>query len=115
MRIGVPANYYFDGLHPEVDRAVREAIRALGGWGTTVETLRGPDPEPMVAACNNTMVMAEAASIHSRILKERPGDLQPGVLARLGPGLGGSASASRAGPGLRRRSSGASIAAGCPT
>ena len=87
MRIGVPANYYFDGLHPEVDRAVREAIGALGGWGTTVETLRVPDPEPMVAACNNTMVMAEAASIHSRILKERPGDLQPAVLARLAPGL----------------------------
>jgi aspartyl-tRNA(Asn)/glutamyl-tRNA(Gln) amidotransferase subunit A len=41
----------------------------------------------MVAACNNTMVMAEAASIHSRILKERPGDLQPAVLARLAPGL----------------------------
>jgi len=33
------------------------------------------------------MVSAEAASIHSRILKERPGELQPAVLARLAPGL----------------------------
>jgi Asp-tRNAAsn/Glu-tRNAGln amidotransferase A subunit and related amidases len=41
----------------------------------------------MVAACNNPMVSAEAASIHSRILKERPGELQPAVLARLAPGL----------------------------
>ncbi|HZE36842.1 MAG TPA: amidase [Candidatus Eisenbacteria bacterium] len=87
MRIGVPENYYFDGLHPEVDKAVREAITALGGLGTRVETLRVPDPEPMVAACNNMMVSAEAASIHSRILKERPGELQPAVLARLAPGL----------------------------
>src|SRR5882724_2632591 len=57
------------------------------GTGTRVETLRVPDPEPMVAACNNMMVSAEAASIHSRILKERPGELQPAVLARLAPGL----------------------------
>lgn len=87
MRVGVPESYYFDGLDPEVDRAVREAIAALGGLGARVEALRTPDPEPMVAACNNMMVSAEAASIHSRILKERPGDLQPAVLARLAPGL----------------------------
>jgi aspartyl-tRNA(Asn)/glutamyl-tRNA(Gln) amidotransferase subunit A len=87
LRIGVPENYYFDELHPEVERAVREAIAALGSLGARVEALRVPDPEPMVAACNNPMVSAEAASIHSRILKERPGELQPAVLARLAPGL----------------------------
>ena len=87
LRIGVPENYYFDELHPEVERAVREAIAALGSLGARVEALRVPDPGPMVAACNNTMVSAEAAAIHSRVLKERPGDLQPAVLARLAPGL----------------------------
>jgi aspartyl-tRNA(Asn)/glutamyl-tRNA(Gln) amidotransferase subunit A len=87
MRIGVPENYYFDELHFEVDHAVREAITSLGGLGARVETLRVPDPELLVAACNNKMVSAEAASIHSRILKERPGELQPAVLARLAPGL----------------------------
>lgn len=50
-------------------------------------TLRVPDPEPMVAACNNVMVRAESAAIHSKILKDRPGDRQPAVLARLAPGL----------------------------
>jgi aspartyl-tRNA(Asn)/glutamyl-tRNA(Gln) amidotransferase subunit A len=87
MRVGVPENYYFDGLHPEVERAVREAIAVLRGLGPRVETLRVPAPEPMVAACNNMMVAAEAAAIHSRILKERPAELQPAVLARLAPGL----------------------------
>jgi len=87
MRIGVPENYYFDGLHLEVDQTVREAVTALGGLGARVKTLRVPDPELLVAACNNKMVSAEAASIHSRILKERPGELQPAVLARLAPGL----------------------------
>jgi len=87
LRVGVPENYYFDGLHQEVDAAVRAAIAALSELGARVEPLRVPDPEPMAAACNNVMVRAESAAIHSRILKERPGELQPAVLARLAPGL----------------------------
>jgi aspartyl-tRNA(Asn)/glutamyl-tRNA(Gln) amidotransferase subunit A len=87
LRIGVPEAYYFDSLHPDVERAAREAIDAMGKLGARVERLTVSDPEPMVAACNNKMVAAEAAAIHSRILKERPGELQPPVLARLAPGL----------------------------
>src|SRR5262244_426804 len=87
LRVGVPENYYFDGLDPEVDQAVRAAIVELGKLGARVTSLTVPDPHAMVAACNNTMVAAEAAAIHSRILKERPGELQPAVLARLAPGL----------------------------
>ena len=87
LRVGVPENYYFDGLHAEVDAAVRVALTALRELGAQVETIRVPDPEPMVAACNNVMVRTESAAIHSRILKERPGQLQPAVLARLVPGL----------------------------
>jgi aspartyl-tRNA(Asn)/glutamyl-tRNA(Gln) amidotransferase subunit A len=40
-----------------------------------------------VTACSNVMVRAESAAIHSRILKERPGDLQPAVRERMAPGL----------------------------
>jgi len=87
LRVGVPENYYFDGLHQEVDAAVRVAVAALSELGAHVEPLHVPDPEPMVAACNNVMVRAESAAIHSRILKERPEELQPAVLARLAPGL----------------------------
>ena len=87
LRVGVPEGYYFEGLHPEVERATREAIEIIGKLGTRTERLTVTDPEPMVVACNNKMVSAEAAAIHSRILKERPGDLQPAVLARLAPGL----------------------------
>src|SRR5262249_33986839 len=80
LRLGVPENYYFDGLDPEVDQAVRAAIVELGKLGAHVTSLKVPDPHAMVAACNNTMVAAEAAAIHSRILKERPGELQPAPL-----------------------------------
>jgi aspartyl-tRNA(Asn)/glutamyl-tRNA(Gln) amidotransferase subunit A len=87
LRVGVLDGYYVDGLHPEVERATRDAIEVIGKLGTRVERLTVTDPEPMVAACNTKMVAAEAAAIHSRILKERPGELQPAVLARLAPGL----------------------------
>jgi aspartyl-tRNA(Asn)/glutamyl-tRNA(Gln) amidotransferase subunit A len=87
LRVGVPESYYFDGLTVEVDAAVRAAIATIGELGAHVEPLPVPDPEPMVAACNNVMVRAESAVIHSRILKEQPGELQPAVLARLAPGL----------------------------
>ena len=87
LRVGVPENYYFDALHPEVEQAVRAAVVDLGKLGAQVTSLKVPDPHAMVAACSNTMVSAEAAAIHSRILKERPGELQPAVLARLAPGL----------------------------
>jgi len=86
LRVGVPENYYFDTLQPEVEKAVRAAIADLGKLGAQVSSLKVPDPHSVVA-CNNAMVSAEAAAIHSRILKERPGELQPAVLARLAPGL----------------------------
>src|SRR5215813_3377676 len=103
LRVGVPENYYFDGLDPEVDKAVRAAIVELGKLGARVTSLKVPDPHAMVAACNNTMVAAEAAAIHSRILKERPGELQPAVLARLAPGLRVSAYDYLQGSRLRAR------------
>ena len=103
LRVGVPENYYFDGLDPEVDKAVRAAIVELGKLGARVTSLTVPDPHAMVAACNNTMVAAEAAAIHSRILKERPGELQPAVLARLAPGLRVSAYDYLQGSRLRAR------------
>jgi len=103
LRVGVPENYYFDALHPEVEKAVRAAIAELGKLGAKVMSLKVPDPHPMVAACSNTMVAAEAAAIHSRILKERPGELQPAVLARLAPGLRVSAHDYIQGSRLRAR------------
>ncbi len=68
-------------------RALAEAVAALGGLGARVEALAVPDPGPIVTACSNVMVRAESAVIHSRILKERPHELQPAVRDRMAPGL----------------------------
>jgi aspartyl-tRNA(Asn)/glutamyl-tRNA(Gln) amidotransferase subunit A len=87
LRVGVAGDFYADGLDDTVTRALAEAVAALGGLGARVDRLAIPDPGPIVSACSNVMVRAESAAIHSRILKERPGDLQPAVRERMAPGL----------------------------
>ncbi|HUM18336.1 MAG TPA: amidase [Candidatus Nitrosotalea sp.] len=87
LRVGVAGDFYTDGLDAEVSRALADAVAALRALGATVEAMATPDPRPMVEACSNVMVRAESAAIHSRILKERPGELQPAVRDRMAPGL----------------------------
>jgi aspartyl-tRNA(Asn)/glutamyl-tRNA(Gln) amidotransferase subunit A len=87
LRVGVAGGFYADGLDPVVAAALADAVRALEAAGARVEPIAAPDPGPIVAACSNVMVGAEAAVIHSRILKERPGELQPAVRDRMAPGL----------------------------
>ncbi|HEU4439698.1 MAG TPA: amidase [Methylomirabilota bacterium] len=87
LRVGVAGGFYADGLDAEVSRALADAVVVLRDLGARVDPAAVPDPGPMVAACSNVMVRAEAAVIHSRILKERPGELQPAVRDRMAPGL----------------------------
>lgn len=90
LRVGVPENYYFDGIDAEVDSAVRAAIRRIGDLGAQVETLTVPDPEAMTSI-SNVIARAEAAAIHHRVLRERPHELGAAVRARLGIGFSISA------------------------
>jgi aspartyl-tRNA(Asn)/glutamyl-tRNA(Gln) amidotransferase subunit A len=90
LRVGVADNYYFTGLDPEIESGVRAAIRRLGDLGTRVDTLTLPDPESLVSIAN-VIARAEAAAIHTRILRERPQELGAAVRARLGIGFGVSA------------------------
>jgi len=36
MKIGIPKEYFIEGMDPEVDKAVRDAVRTLEGLGATV-------------------------------------------------------------------------------
>lgn len=90
VRALVPANHFCDAVTPDVAAAVDEALRVLSGRGVVVR--RGPVPDPaMVAACNTTIVRSESAAIHARVLRERPGDVQPVVRSRAEAGFGISA------------------------
>jgi len=88
LRVAVAEGFYAAGLDAEVERAVAEAARTLAALGARVEPLAVPDPSEMVVTCNNVMVRAEAAAVHTRLLRERPHELQPVVRSRLALGEG---------------------------
>jgi aspartyl-tRNA(Asn)/glutamyl-tRNA(Gln) amidotransferase subunit A len=90
LRVGVAENFYFDGIDPEMDSAVRAAIAGLDDLGARIETLALPDPSSMVSL-SNVIARAEAAAVHHRVLRERPHELGDAVRVRLGIGLGISA------------------------
>jgi aspartyl-tRNA(Asn)/glutamyl-tRNA(Gln) amidotransferase subunit A len=86
LRVGLPDNYYFDGVAPEVRAAVESAARVLEAAGAHVQPLRVPDPAPLVDIAN-LLARAESAAIHARVLRERPHELGAAVRSRLGVGL----------------------------
>ena len=86
LRVGVPENYYFHGLDPEMEAGVRRAVAVLEGLGARVSEVRIPDPG-LITDVANIIARAESAAIHSRLLRERPQDLQPAVRARLELGV----------------------------
>ena len=85
LRVGVPENYYFDRVQPEMAAAVRAAARAIEGLGAHVMEMRVPDPAP-VNDVAQIMSRAEAAVVHARVLRERPHELGATVRARLETG-----------------------------
>ncbi len=86
VRVGVPENYYFDGVTAEIDTAVRVAAGTLESAGARVHTLRIPDPATMADVCN-IIARCESAVVHARVARERPHELQPAVRSRLEVGF----------------------------
>jgi len=82
LRVGLPENYYFDGVSPEVAAAVREAARAIAGLGAVVTELRLPDPQPVTETAS-IITWCESSAVHARIVRERPHELGPVARARL--------------------------------
>jgi aspartyl-tRNA(Asn)/glutamyl-tRNA(Gln) amidotransferase subunit A len=103
LRVGVAGGFYTQEIDATVSGALAEAMAVLRGLGAAVEPVAVTDPGPMVQACSNVMVRAESATIHARLLKERPGELQPAVRDRLTPGLTVSAYEYLQGQRLRAR------------
>jgi aspartyl-tRNA(Asn)/glutamyl-tRNA(Gln) amidotransferase subunit A len=50
LRIGIPREYFIEGIEPEVERAVRAAVKVLQGVGATAEEVSLPHTEYGVAA-----------------------------------------------------------------
>jgi len=90
LRIGVPRDFFFDRLHPEIEAAVQAALRVLDDLGASVEEAVLPFNREAVRGWN-TMAMAEAMTVHEGHLRDHADELSPDVNERLRLGEGLSA------------------------
>jgi aspartyl-tRNA(Asn)/glutamyl-tRNA(Gln) amidotransferase subunit A len=86
LRVGVVENYFFQGLDADMAAAVRGAADVMARLGARVAELQIPDPQTM-SDVTNIVSRSEASTIHRRLLRERPGEIQPVVRSRLELGM----------------------------
>jgi len=80
LKMGIPSNYYFDIIEPEVDTAVRQAIAALEALG--VEAREVALPSMQYAGALRIAGMADSVVTHEPYLKTHRHDYGPTVLYR---------------------------------
>ncbi len=73
VKVGVPANFFFEYLHPEVEQAARTAVETLRGLGAALVEVSVPEMEPAQGA-SSVIMLAEAASVHEELLRTK-GDM----------------------------------------
>ncbi len=78
LRIGVPKEYFVEGMNAEVERAVREAVEVLGRLGARVEPISLPATDYALAAYY-LIAPAEASSNLARYDGVKYGRRAPGA------------------------------------
>ena len=86
LRLGIPREYFFEIIEPDVDRVVRQAISTLEQLGARVEEVSLPHVRDAQIA-GNVIMSSEAAAWHHDWLRERPHEYGADVLQRIRGGL----------------------------
>ncbi|HLG95190.1 MAG TPA: amidase [Bryobacteraceae bacterium] len=84
IRVGLPTNFYFSGVHPEVRQAVENAARQAEALGAHVVPIDVPDIEALNAA-GRVILLAEASALYEPYWDRRQ-DFGADVLALLDQG-----------------------------
>lgn len=71
LRVGVPSNYFFERVDPEIERGVWTHLRALEDIGAELVELTVPLTEAILPT-QWGIVMAEAASVHADQIRKTP-------------------------------------------
>ena len=85
-KIGVPADFYFDDLDPEVEAACKRALAELEDLGAEIVEVALPDIEELNVIAR-LILLAEASSVHVRHYRARPDDYGDDQRALLDQGL----------------------------
>ena len=86
LRLGVPRNYYYDIITPEVEKLQQESLAVFRDLGMEIIELDVPDMH-VPTHMSNIVFVAEAVAIHEKWLRERPDDYQDQVRSRYEPGI----------------------------
>lgn len=86
LRIGVPRNFFFDHVEPEVERNVRDAIARLQAEGATLVDVEVPMVD-MIEAVEFGLCLPEASAYHRAMINERAELYEPDVRTFLEAGL----------------------------
>ena len=86
LRIGVPADYFYDGIADEMRTGMEESLRVFRDLGAETVEVELPHLDAL-DGLTNVVMASEAATIHGRWLRERPDDYQPQVRQRIMAGL----------------------------
>jgi aspartyl-tRNA(Asn)/glutamyl-tRNA(Gln) amidotransferase subunit A len=82
LTIGVPEHYVYDRVDPEIERAVREALRAMEAAGAVVRPLELPELERCWEV-GISIVRPEALAFHQRWFPARAGEYGEDVASAL--------------------------------
>ena len=74
VRIGVPENFFFDDLQPDVERAVRKAIEVMHGLGAETVPVSLPFIPQLVEVARD-LLLVEAYAVHAANFRDHPDDL----------------------------------------
>lgn len=73
LKIGVPANYFYEGATEDIRRCMQQSLEVLASLGARVIELTVPDPQRLLDL-SNVITQPEVAAIHARWLRERSQD-----------------------------------------
>ncbi|MDP6823038.1 MAG: amidase [Dehalococcoidia bacterium] len=82
LRVGVPKEFFFDNVDPEVEAAVRAGIALMEREGASVREVSMPWAA-LGRTINIGLLGSEAAAVHREVVQTRGDELSPAVRARL--------------------------------
>ncbi len=86
FRIGHARDYYEQRSEPPVAEAVEGLARTIREAGADVVEIEIPDIE-LASHAASVLMVAEAAAVHEKNVRENAKDFDPGVLGRIRPGF----------------------------
>lgn len=102
LKIGIPRNFFFEGIDEEVGSAVRALINVLSELGIGIKEFDLPGVEEVHRQMSNVL-LCDAASFHRKRLEETPEQFGEDVLERMMVGYNISGLDHAAGQRAQRR------------